>query len=107
MSDPIAHTGKTRSSKVTAQPPLELMRSLPELNPPENIKLPNDPSPISGHLSAPEPAPPAQPSGAHPRDPSSLERLLQKPEGARRPGCASYHGTDARYLDAPGHRAGR
>jgi hypothetical protein len=31
------------------------MRSLPELNPPENIGLQNEPSPISGHSPAPEP----------------------------------------------------
>jgi hypothetical protein len=59
-------------TSIAAQPPLELMhryetrphrifqralanliilmRSLPELNPPENIQLPNEPSPISGHL---------------------------------------------------------
>ncbi len=62
-------------TSIAAQPPLELihryetrlhrifqralanlilMRSLPELNPPENIELPNDPSPISEHLAPPE-----------------------------------------------------
>ena len=61
-------------TSIAAQPPLELMhryetrlhrifqralanliqmRSLPELTPPENTKLPNDPSPISGHSAVP------------------------------------------------------
>ena len=60
-------------TSIAAQPPLELihryetrlhrifqralsnlilMRSLPELNPPENIELPNDPSPISGQCAS-------------------------------------------------------
>jgi hypothetical protein len=63
-------------TSIAAQPPLELihryetrlhrifqralanliqMRSQPELTPPENIELPNDPSPISEHSAAPEP----------------------------------------------------
>ena len=72
-------------TSIAGQPPLELihryetrlhrifqralanliqMRSLPELTPPaENIELPNDPSPISGHLVPPEPT--VEASGAH------------------------------------------
>ena len=102
----LMHRYETRLHRIfqRALSNLILMRSLQRPDPPENIKLPNDPSPISGHSAvartSPDqtnlvpfpdtclhpnpkppkcvPKPPAQPSEVHPLDPSSLERLLQK-----------------------------
>jgi hypothetical protein len=62
----LMHRYETRLHRIfqRALSNLILMRSLQEPDPPENIKLPNDPSPISGQLPEPEPAmepaPPAE-----------------------------------------------
>jgi hypothetical protein len=100
-------------TSIAAQPPLELMhryetrlhrifqralanlilmRSLPELSPPENIELPNDPSPISGQMPSPEtepgemrPEPAVEPTPRAeniklPNDPSPISGQLAEPE---------------------------
>ena len=96
-------------TSIAAQPPLELihryetrlhrifqralanliqMRSLPELDPPENIKLPNDPSPISEHPPTPEtevePAPCAEIIKL-PFEPSPISGQCATPETAVEP----------------------
>jgi hypothetical protein len=86
-------------ASLAAQPPLDLihryetrlhrlfqralanlikMRSLPELTPPENIELPNDPSPISEQLVEPPPAENIK----LPNDPSPISGHLVPPEPA-------------------------
>ena len=92
----LVHRYETRLHRIfqRALANLILMRSLPELTPPENVELPNDPSPISGQLAAPEPEagemrpePTAQPAPLAediklPNDPSPISGQSAPPEPA-------------------------
>jgi hypothetical protein len=83
----LIHRYETRLHRIfqRALANLVLMRSLQELTPPaENIRLPNEPSPISEHPEAPpEPAPQPPPLAENiklPNDPSPISEHLVPPE---------------------------
>ena len=77
----LMHRYETRLHRIfqRALSNLILMRSLQRPDPPENIKLPNDPSPISGQSPEPEPASPAENSKL-PDDPTPISGPPPAPE---------------------------